>query len=276
MTDDPRITLNDNHAIPQIGLGVFLTPNDVVQSVVQTALQSGYRHIDTAAAYQNEEGVGEGIRASGIARDEIFVTTKVWNDDQGYDRTLRALEASLNRLKLDHVDLYLIHWPSPQRDLYVETWKALIRAREQGLTRSIGVSNFEIEHLDRLIEETGITPVLNQIEIHPRFQQKRLRQANTDRGIRTESWSPLGRGRLLTDPVILRIADRHGRTPAQVIIRWHLDSGLIVIPKSVNASRIRDNHDVFGFALDADDLAAIAKLDESSGRIGPNPMTATF
>jgi len=276
MTDLPLVTLNDSHAIPQIGLGVFQTPNDLARSVVATALQSGYRHIDTAAAYQNEEGVGEGIRASGIPRDEIFVTTKVWNDDQGYDRTLGALAASLDRLKLDHVDLYLIHWPSPQRDLYVQTWRALIRAREEGLTRSIGVSNFEVEHLDRLINETGITPALNQIELHPRFQQMRLRNANAERGIRTESWSPLGRGKLLTDPVIARIARKHGRTPAQVIIRWHLDNALIVIPKSANASRIEENFGVFGFVLDADDLATMRKLDEPGGRIGPNPMTATF
>jgi 2,5-diketo-D-gluconate reductase A len=276
MTDFPRIALNDSHSIPQIGLGVFQIPNDVARSVVLTALQSGYRHIDTAAAYQNEEGVGEGIRASSMARDEIFVTTKVWNDDQGYDKTLRALEASLKRLKLEYVDLYLIHWPSPQRDLYVQTWRALIKAKEEGLTRSIGVSNFEVEHLDRLIGETGVTPVLNQIELHPRFQQKRLRHANTERGIKTEAWSPLGRGKLLVDPVIVRIANKHGRTPAQVIIRWHLDSGLVVIPKSVNSSRIKENYDVFGFALDADDLETIGKLDDASGRIGPNPMTATF
>ena len=177
----------------------------------------------------------------------------------------------LNRLRFDYIDLYLIHWPSPQRDLYVQTWRALIRAKEEGLTRSIGVSNFEVEHLDRLIGETGIAPVLNQIEVHPRFQQKRLRQANAERGTKTESWSPLGRGQLLTDPVIVRIADRHGRTPAQVIIRWHLDSGLIVIPKSENANRIKENYDVFGFALDADDLEAIAKLDESSGEVSRPP-----
>jgi 2,5-diketo-D-gluconate reductase A len=276
MTDFPRIALNDDHTIPQIGLGVFQTPNDIARSVVRAALQVGYRHIDTAAAYQNEEGVGDGIRASGMARDEIFVTTKVWNDDQGYDKTLSALAASLNRLKLEHVDLYLIHWPSPQRNLFVETWGALIKAKDEGLTRSIGVSNFEVEHLDRLIGETGITPALNQIELHPRFQQKRLHHANTERGIMTEAWSPLGRGKLLADPVIVRIANKHGRTPAQVIIRWHLDSGFVVIPKSVNASRIKENHDVFGFALDADDLEAIEKLDDPNGRIGPNPMAATF
>ena len=193
MTHVPTIGLNDSQSIPQIGLGVFQIPNDAVSSAVQAALQTGYRHIDTAAAYGNEEGVGQGIRASGVARDEIFLTTKVWNDDQGYDKTLLAIDSSLTRLNVGYVDLYLIHWPSPGRDLYAATWRALIRAREMGLARSIGVSNFEIEHLDRIIGETGVTPVLNQIEVHPRFQQRRLRQANAQRGIKTEAWSPLGR-----------------------------------------------------------------------------------
>jgi 2,5-diketo-D-gluconate reductase A len=276
MTHVPTIGLNDSQSIPQIGLGVFQIPNDAVSSAVQAALQTGYRHIDTAAAYGNEEGVGQGIRASGVARDEIFLTTKVWNDDQGYDKTLLAIDSSLTRLNVGYVDLYLIHWPSPGRDLYAATWRALIRAREMGLARSIGVSNFEIEHLDRIIGETGVTPVLNQIEVHPRFQQRRLRQANAQRGIKTEAWSPLGRGRLLTDPVIARIAQKHERTPAQIIIRWHLDSDLIVIPKSISLARIKENFDVFGFALDANDMAAIGMLDEAAGRIGPNPMTASF
>ena len=276
MTHVPTIGLNDSQSIPQIGLGVFQILNDAVSSAVQAALQTGYRHIDTAAAYGNEEGVGQGIRASGMARDEIFLTTKVWNDDQGYDKTLLAIDSSLRRLNVGYVDLYLIHWPSPGRDLYAATWRALIRAREMGLARSIGVSNFEIEHLDRIIGETGVTPVLNQIEVHPRFQQRRLRQANARRGIKTEAWSPLGRGRLLTDPVIARIAQKHERTPAQIIIRWHLDSDLIVIPKSISLARIKENFDVFGFALDANDMAAIGKLDEAAGRIGPNPMTASF
>jgi 2,5-diketo-D-gluconate reductase A len=232
--------------------------------------------VDTAAAYQNEDGVGEGIRASGLDRAEVYVTTKVWNADQGYDPALRAVEASLKRLNLDYLDLCLIHWPSPHRGLYLDTWRALIAAQEQGLVRAIGVSNFQAEHLDRIIGETGVTPALNQIELHPRFQQKALREANARRGIRTESWSPLGQGRLLDDPTIGRLAARHGRTPAQVIIRWHIDSGLIVIPKSVTPSRIRENFDVFGFSLHADGMAAIAALDDPGGRIGPDPMTATF
>jgi 2,5-diketo-D-gluconate reductase A len=255
---------------------VWQTPNDVAVTAVRAALDAGYRHVDTAAAYQNEDGVGEGIRASGLDRADVYVTTKVWNADQGYDAALRAVQASLKRLKLDYMDLCLIHWPSPHRGLYLDTWRALIAAREEGLVRAIGVSNFQAEHLDRIIGETGVTPVLNQIELHPRFQQKALREANAQRGIRTESWSPLGQGRLLEDPTIGRIAARHGRTPAQVIIRWHIESGLIVIPKSVTPSRIRENFDVFGFSLDADDMAAIAALDDPGGRIGPDPMTASF
>jgi 2,5-diketo-D-gluconate reductase A len=276
MTDSMRIDLNDGNAIPRIGLGVWQTPNDAVATAVSAALQVGYRHVDTAAAYGNEAGVGEGIRASGVPREAVFVATKVWNVDQGYDKALRAVEASLGRLQLDKADLILIHWPAPKRDLYVDTWRALIRAKEEGLAESIGVSNFEAEHLDRIIGETGVTPALNQIEVHPRFQQKRLREANLERGVRTESWSPLGQGTLLDDPVIGRIARKHGRTPAQVIIRWHLDNGLIVIPKSVNPGRIAKNYDVFGFELDAEDLAAIDMVDDPDGRVGPDPMTATF
>ena len=276
MTDQPRIELSDGAAIPQLGLGVWQTPNDEAASVVGAALKTGYRHVDTAAAYQNEKGVGEGLRASGLARDEVFITTKVWNDNQGYDNALRAIEASLKRLQLDQIDLCLIHWPAPNRGLYLDTWRALIKAKELGQVRSIGVSNFEVEHLDRIIGETGVTPVLNQIELHPRFQQTALRTAHAERGIKTESWSPLGQGQLLSDPAIAALAAKHGRTAAQVIIRWHLDSGLIVIPKSVTPSRIAENFDVFGFKLDAEDMAAIAALDQPDGRIGPNPMTATF
>jgi 2,5-diketo-D-gluconate reductase A len=276
MKNQPRIALSDGRSIPQLGLGVWQTPNDTAVTAVQAALRGGYRHVDTAVIYENEQGVGEGIRASGVARDEIFLTTKVWNSDQGYDSTLRALEASLKRLRQEYVDLYLIHWPSPRRGLFADTWRALIKARDEGRVRSIGVSNFEVEHLDRVIGETGVTPVLNQIELHPRFQQKRLREAHAQRGIQTQSWSPLGQGQLLSDAVIARIAQKHGRTPAQVLIRWHLDNGLIVIPKSVTPSRIAENFDVFGFALDAEDLAAIARLDDAGGRIGPDPMTASF
>ena len=276
MNTPTHITLHDGNIIPQLGLGVWQTPCDVAVSAVKTAIEAGYRHIDTAAIYGNEEAVGEGLRAAGLPRDKIFVTTKVWNADQGFDATLKAATTSLNRLGLDHVDLYLIHWPAPKKELYVETWRALIRLKEEGKARSIGVSNFAVEHLDRIIGETGVSPVLNQIELHPRFQQSTLRKAHADRGIATQSWSPLGQGTLLADPAIATIAAKQGRTPAQVIIRWHIDSGLIVIPKSVTPSRIVQNFDVFGFALDAEDLAAMAKLDSPDGRIGPNPTTAEF
>jgi 2,5-diketo-D-gluconate reductase A len=276
MTHQPRISFSNGHSIPQVGLGVWKTPNDSAVPAVQAALEAGYRHIDTAAAYENEEGVGRGIRASGVARDEIFLTTKVWNENQGYDSTLRALDESLKRLGQDYINLYLIHWPSPWRGLYVDTWRALIKAQEDGRVRSIGVSNFTAEHLDRIIDETGVPPVLNQIELHPRFQQRRLREAHAQRGIKTQSWSPLGQGQLLSNPVIARIAEKHGRTPAQAIIRWHIDNGLIVIPKSVTPSRIVENFNVFDFVLDAEDMAAIAGLDDPSGRNGSDPMTATF
>jgi len=276
MTDSMRIALNDGHFIPRIGLGVWQTPNDIAAKVVSEALRIGYRHVDTAAAYENEAGVGEGVRISGTPRDAVFVTTKVWNSDQGYDRALRAVEASLRRLGMEAVDLLLIHWPAPTRDLYLDTWRALVRVKEEGRAKSIGVSNFEAEQLDRIIGDTGVTPALNQIEIHPRFQQRRLREANLERGIRSESWSPLGRGALLSDPMIGHIAAKHRRTPAQVVIRWHIDNGLIVIPKSVNPARITENYDVFGFELDGEDLAAIERLDDPDGRVGPDPMTATF
>ena len=276
MTTQPTISFNDGRAIPQVGLGVWKTPDDGAGDAVAAALDVGYRHVDTAAAYKNERGVGEGLRRAGVPREEVFVTTKLWNEEQGFDRTLRAFDASLEQLGLDHVDLYLIHWPSPTRDLYVDTWRAFIRLKEEGRVRSIGVSNFTAEHLDRLADETGVTPAINQIELHPRFQQRALREAHAERGIVTQSWSPLGQGQLLQDPAIAGIAAKHGRTPAQVVIRWHVDNGLVVIPKSVTPSRIAENFDVFGFALDADDLAAITKLDTGDGRIGPDPMTATF
>lgn len=276
MTSPSPIAFNDGHRIPQLGLGVWQTPNEDAATVVRFALEAGYRHVDTAAIYENEAGVGEGIRAVGLPRDALFVTTKVWNADQGYDKALRALDASLDRLGLTHVDLYLIHWPSPTRGLYVDTWRALVRAREDGRVRSIGVSNFEAEHLERIADETGVTPALNQVELHPRFQQRALRDAHARLGVVTESWSPLGQGKLLGDPLLARIAEKHGRTSAQVVIRWHLDSGLVVIPKSVTPSRIAENFDVFGFRLDEEDMAAIGGLDSPEGRIGPNPMSAAF
>jgi 2,5-diketo-D-gluconate reductase A len=276
VTQQTHLTFNDGRTIPQVGLGVWQTPNDMAVEVVKTALDAGYRHIDTAAAYRNEKGVGEGLRASGLAREAVFVTTKLWNDNQGYDETLVAAEKSLGRLGLDDLDLYLIHWPAPRKDRYVETWKAFVRLKEEGRVRSIGVSNFAAEHLDRIIGETGVAPVINQVELHPRFQQRALREANAARGVLTQSWSPLGQGQLLADPVIAKIAAKHGKTPAQAVIRWHVDSGLVVIPKSATPARIVQNFDVFDFRLDDEDITAIAALDSADGRIGPDPLTADF
>ena len=271
MATQPSISLNDGRAMPQLGLGVWQAPADTTAEVVRTAIAAGYRAIDTAAVYRNEKGVGEGLRACGLARDEVFITTKLWNDSQGYDAALTAFDASLGRLGLDCVDLYLIHWPAPQQDRYVEAWRALVRLREDGRARSIGVSNFSIAHLERIIGETGVSPAVNQIELHPRWQQAELRAAHQRLGIATTSWSPLGQGQLLSDPVVGRIAAKHGKSPAQAIIRWHLDLGLIVIPKSVTPARIAQNFDVFDFKLDAEDLVAMAALDDPKGRIGPDP-----
>lgn len=269
----PQIALNDGHAIPQFGLGVFLTPPAETAAAVATALELGYRHIDTAAIYHNEDGVGEAVRASGLARGSLFLTTKLWNADQGHDSALAALDASLARLGTDYVDLYLIHWPCPAQDRFVETWQALIEARAQGKARSIGVSNFRIEDLERLIQATGVVPAVNQIELHPRLQQGELRAWHAAHGIVTESWSPLARGNdLLGEPLLAAIAARHGKTVAQVILRWHIQLGLVVFPKSVHAGRLAENLDIFDFALSAEDMAAIATLD-AGARIGPDPAT---
>lgn len=266
------VTLNDGRVMPQLGLGVWQSPREVTAQAVRTALDAGYRSVDTAAIYRNEAEVGEGVRTSGVDRAEVFVTTKLWNEDQGYEQALRALDASLGRLRMDYVDLYLIHWPAPGQDRYVDTWKALIRLRDEGRARSIGVSNFAAPHLERIIGETGQAPAVNQVELHPRFQQAELRAAHQRLGVATESWSPLGQGVLLKHPEVARIAAKHGKTPAQAIIRWHLDLGLIVIPKSVTPVRIAQNFAVFDFKLDGDDLADLAALDDQDGRIGPNPM----
>ncbi|MCP8884539.1 aldo/keto reductase [Devosia sp. XJ19-1] len=276
MSTQTHVSFNDGRSIPQIGLGVWQTPDDVAVEAVSTALQTGYRHIDTAAVYQNETGVGKGIVASGVARGDIFLTTKVWNEDQGFDETLRAMDASLERLGTGYVDLYLIHWPSAYRGKFIDTWRAMIRLREEGKALSIGVSNFEGDYIEQLIAETGVTPAINQIQLHPRFQQKAMRDKHAKLGVVTESWSPLGQGKLLDDPVIGDIAKRHGKSAAQVIIRWHLDMGLVVIPKSVTPSRIVENFDVFDFALSEADKAAIAGLDAADGRIGSDPVTARF
>jgi 2,5-diketo-D-gluconate reductase A len=266
----PVLRLGDGHTIPQLGLGVYKVAEHIVAETVRVALEAGYRHIDTAALYRNEAGVGEGIRRTGIPRDELFVTTKVWNDRHGYDETLRAFDESLGKLRLDRVDLYLIHWPAPRQDRYVETWRALERIAADGRATSIGVSNFEPHHLDRLLAESEVTPAVNQVELHPWLPQAAVRAYDDAHGILTEAWSPLARGRVLGNPVLDRLADKHGRTPAQVVLRWHLELGNVVIPKSVTPERIRENLDVFGFSLDEDDRAAIAAL-ESGERTGLHP-----
>jgi 2,5-diketo-D-gluconate reductase A len=271
-TTVPTVNLHDGVEIPQLGLGVFLVPPEETQEVVEEALRVGYRHIDTAAAYRNEAGVGAAIEASGLGRDEVFVTTKLWNHDQGFDSTLRAFEGSLERLGMESVDLYLIHWPVPAAGLYVDTWRAFERIHDEGRARSIGVSNFRIEDLERLREEGERRPTVNQVELHPRFQQRDLRAWHRAHHVATESWSPLARGELLEDETIAPIAEGHGKTPAQVILRWHLQLGNVVIPKSVRPERIRENFELFDFELGEDEMEQIARLD-SNGRIGPDPAT---
>ncbi|MGI8614195.1 MAG: aldo/keto reductase [Nocardioidaceae bacterium] len=272
MTEAPTITLNNGAQIPQLGFGVFqVSPEDIV-GAVRKALEVGYRHIDTAAAYQNEEGVGRAIADSGLARDELFVTTKLWNTDQGHDEALEAFDASLARLGLDFVDLYLIHWPAPGRDDYVDTWKAFEKIYADGRARSVGVSNFTASNLRRLAAETTVTPAVNQIELHPSFTQSELRAVHADMGIATEAWSPLGQAADLESPTVTEIAERLGRTPAQVVLRWHLQLGNIAFPKSVTPARIEENFDVFDFELADDDMTAITALDRDN-RIGPDPDT---
>ncbi|WP_269858864.1 aldo/keto reductase [Streptomyces sp. RPT161] len=273
MSKVPAITLNNGVTMPQLGYGVWQVPDAQATDAVRTALEAGYRSIDTAAAYGNEGGVGRAISSSAIAREEIFVTTKVWNNHHGYDSTLRAFDSSLAKLGLERLDLYLIHWPVPSRDLYVDTWRALEKLYADGLVRAIGVCNFQPAHLRRLLDETDVVPAVNQIELHPHFQQAELRAFHAEHDIATEAWSPLGQGKgLLDDPTIGKIAEKHGRTPAQIVLRWHIQLGNVAIPKSVTPSRIAENIDVFGFELDGDDLAALAGLD-SGTRLGPDPDT---
>jgi 2,5-diketo-D-gluconate reductase A len=267
----PTVSLNDGNAIPQLGYGVFKIPDEEAEQAVSRALQAGYRSIDTAAIYRNERGVGAAIRSAGIDREELFITTKLWNDDQGYDSALRAFDASLERLGLEYIDLYLIHWPKPQQDRYLDSWRALEKLKADGRVRSIGVSNFKIPHLERLFGEHGIVPALNQIELHPALPQNELHAFHREHNIVTEAWSPLAQGDL-DNPVITRLAEKHKRTPAQIVLRWHMERGIVAIPKSVTPSRISENIDLFGFGLDADEMEEIATLDTGK-RIGPDPDT---
>jgi 2,5-diketo-D-gluconate reductase A len=268
----PQIPLGGGEEIPQLGFGVFQVPPEQTEQAVAEALAVGYRHVDTAAAYGNEAAVAQAIHASGLERHEVFVTTKCFNDDHGYEQAKRAFDASLKRLEMHYVDLYLIHWPVPAHDKYVETWKAFIELHEQGLARSIGVSNFQPAHLRRVIAETGVTPAINQIELHPYLQQHGLRREHEELGIVTEAWSPIAQGAVLDDPAIVSIAEAHSKTPAQVVIRWHLQLGNVVIPKSVTPERIAENFDVLGFELSDANMQAIEELDEGR-RTGPDPDT---
>ncbi len=271
MPTTPTLRLNDGNTMPQLGYGVWRVSNEEAVACVGEALKAGYRSIDTAAIYENEEGVGRAIAASDFPRGDLFITTKLWNDRRSYDGALTAFDESLKRLKLDFVDLYLIHWPGVSGEGFLDAWRALIRLKEEGRVKSIGVSNFQVEHLQRLIDETGVAPALNQVELHPRFQQKELRAFHAQHDIATECWGPLGQGSLVADEKFAAIGRKYGKTPAQVILRWHLDSGFVVIPKSVTPSRIRENIDVFDFRLDADDMRIIEAMDDKSGRVGPDP-----
>ncbi|MFB7336932.1 aldo/keto reductase [Streptomyces adustus] len=266
----PTVALNNGVEIPQLGFGVFQVPDDATAAAVTAALETGYRSIDTAAIYGNETGVGRALAASGLPRDELFVTTKLWNADQGYDATLRAFDASLAKLGLDHVDLYLIHWPAPARDLYRDSWRALERLAGEGRIRAAGVSNFQPGHLLRLMSDSALVPAVNQIELHPGLQQTELRTFHAEHGIATEAWSPLAQGAVLDDRSVGDLAARYGKSPAQIVLRWHLQLGNVVIPKSVTPARIRENFDVFDFALTEEEMGAVAALDRGL-RTGPHP-----
>jgi diketogulonate reductase-like aldo/keto reductase len=269
MTDIRQINIGGDVLIPQLGLGVFQVSDGEAADAVSTAIEAGYRMIDTAAIYRNERGTGEGLKRAGLARDEVFVTTKLWNDRQTDARA--ALTESLEKLGLDHVDLYLIHWPVPKNDHYVEAWRTLVQLRDEGLTRAVGVSNFTEEHLTRVIDETGVIPAVNQVEMHPYLQQPGLRDFMLKQGVTAEAWSPIGQGKgLLDDPALARLAEKHGKTAAQIVLRWHLQIGNVVIPKSVTPSRIRENIAVTDFELDSADMDVIAGMDRNA-RIGPDP-----
>jgi 2,5-diketo-D-gluconate reductase A len=266
----PLVPLADGHAIPQLGFGMYKVPAADATRLALAAMDAGYRHLDTAALYGNESEAGAAVRRASVARDELFVTSKLWNDDHGYDEALRAFDGAMARFGLERLDLFLIHWPVPSQDRYVDTWRALVRLHDEGRVRSIGVSNFHVHHLERIIAETGVTPVVNQVELHPWLPQAELRAAHERMGIRTEAWSPLARGRVLSTPLLDEIAAKHGRSAAQVVLAWHVHLGNIAIPKASSPERIRENLDVFDIALDAADLAAFRSL-ESGERTGRDP-----
>ncbi len=273
----PSVTLNNGVAIPQVGLGVFEVPDEGTQANVEKALELGYRHVDTAAAYYNEAGVGAGLRASGLPREEVFVTTKLRNGDQGYERALRAFEDSRRELGVDYVDLYLIHWPVPSKDLYVETWQAFEKLLSDGAVRAIGVSNFLPDHLDRLVAETDVVPAVNQVEVHPTFQQAEIQETCRRHGIAVEAYSPLGRGADLEAPAVMSIATDVGVTPAQVVLRWAVQQGIVVIPKSVSPERQATNIDLFSFKLSDEQMAQVSALESGvAGRTGGDPASAAF
>ena len=272
-----NITFNDGNSIPQLGYGVWQIEDNGAADAVGTALETGYRHIDTASIYGNEVGVGRGIVTSSVPREDIFLTTKLWNSDQGFEKAIAALDASLERLGTDYVDLYLIHWAMPQQGTYLESWRALIELKKQGKVRSIGVSNFPQAQLREIIADTGVTPAIHQIELHPYFSQEELRKVHEELGIVTEAWSPLGQGgEILKDPVIVEIAGKHGISPAQAVLAWHLAKGIVAIPKSVTPARIAENFTAANVTLDTADIAAIDGLTRKDGRIGPDPQNPEF
>ncbi|MDD9206019.1 aldo/keto reductase [Georgenia sp. 10Sc9-8] len=268
----PQLELNDGHHLPVLGLGTYAVQGEDGVAALSQAIQDGYRLLDTAASYGNEREVGAAVAASGVPRDELLLTSKVRGQDQGYDAARRAAERTLRDLGVDRLDLYLIHWPLPRLDLYVETWRALVDLRDEGLVRSVGVSNFTAEHLDRLVAETGVVPAVNQIELHPYFTQAELRAVHAARAVVTESWSPLGRkSTVLTDPAVVEAAENHGVSPAQAVLRWHVQLGVVAIPKSANRDRWRANLDIFGFELSAEEMERLSSLEQV--RLGGDPLT---
>jgi len=277
MAGVPMLKLNDGTSIPQLGLGVWQVEPSITAQVVRDGIEAGYRLIDTAEGYYNEEGVGEAIRTGGVPRDQLYITSKLRNGGHARDHALKSFDETMKALGIDQLDLFLIHWPVPSQGKFVEAWKTLVELQKQGRVKSIGVSNFNQDHIEKIVAETGVVPVVDQVELHPRFQQRDKRDFMTKHNIHIESWSPLGSGRMLDDPTVGEIAKKHGKSIAQTIIRWHIQEGLVVIPKSIHKERIAQNFDVFDFELDADDLAKFKGLDKgASGRVGSDPAKASF